>query len=29
MYYDRIRDVAANDFEGFRFEPVQQADNPI
>jgi len=28
MYYDRIRDVAANDFEGFSFEPVQRADNP-
>ena len=28
MYYDRIRDVAANDFEGFRFEAVQRAENP-
>ena len=27
MYYDRIRDVAANDFEGFSFEPLGRAYN--
>lgn len=26
MYYDRIADVAANDFAGFVFEPVQRSD---